>query len=207
MPVKKKPIEAKATGNAITTLKSGLALAFDSPSDNPSSKYERARYAHALKAISTFLKEVGIASYQMRFYRLALALDDLNHGSVDPLLEPVKTGSAKNRNVSWVWCARAHVSVGILALLRAGLSRKNAAQRAARKFPEIKELVGRTTPSSTTTKILSWYDDFNKGDRSKIKNRQALAMFASGKQEIDKLPKDADLYNAAHRMFALALRD
>jgi hypothetical protein len=101
MPVKKKPIEAKATGNAITTLKSGLALAFDSPSDNPSSKYERARYAHALKAISTFLKEVGIASYQMRFYRLALALDDLNHGSVDPLLEPVKTGSAKNRNVSW----------------------------------------------------------------------------------------------------------
>jgi hypothetical protein len=207
--VKKKPIEAKFAIKPITTLKSELAVAFDSESDDQSPKYERARYAYALKAISTFLKEVGIASYQKRFYRLALAFDDLNRGSVDPLLEPVKTGGAKDRNVSWIWCGRAHLSVGVLALLKAGLTRKSAAQWTARKYPEIKKLAGlsRSNPSSTTTKVLSWYDDFNKGDRSKIKNQQALAMFASGKQEIDKLPKDADLYNAADRMFALALRD
>ena len=175
--------------NPISTLKSELAVAFDSQSGDQSPKYERARYVYALKGYFDFLKEVGIVSYQKRFYRLVLALDDLNRGTVDPLLEPIKTGGAKNRNVSWVWCARAHVSVGVLALLKAGLTRKGAAQQAAREFPEIEELaaLSRQNPSSTATKILSWLDDFNKGDRSKIKNQQALVMFASGKQEIEKL--------------------
>jgi hypothetical protein len=194
--------------NPISTLKSELAVAFDSQSRDQSPRYERARYGCALKAISTFLKEVGIVSHQKRLYRLVLALDDLNRGTVDPLLKPIKTGGAKNRNVSWVWCARAHISVGILALLKAGLTRKSAAERAARNFPKIKELaaLSRTNPSSTVTKILSWLDDFNKGTRNKIKNPQALAMFASGKQEIEKLPEDADkLYKAANRMFASAL--
>jgi hypothetical protein len=194
--------------NPITTLKSELAVAFDSQSGDQSPKYERARYGYALKAISIFLKEVDIGSYRKRLYRLVLALDDLNRGTVDPLLEPVKTGGTKKLNVSWVWCARANISVGILALLKAGLTRKDAAQQAAREFPKIEKLAGlsRTNPSSTATKILSWYDDFNKGDRSKIKNQQALVMFASGKQEIEKMSKNADrLHKAADRMFASAL--
>ena len=195
--------------NPITTLKSELAVAFDSQSGDQSPKYERARYGYALKAISIFLEEVGIGSYRKRLYRLVLALDDLNRGTVNSLLEPIKTGGTKKHNVSWVWCARANVSVGILALLKAGRTRKDAAQQAAREFPEIAELAGqlsRANPSSTATKILSWYDDLNKGDRSKIKNQQALVMFASGKQEIEKLPKDADrLHKAANRMFASAL--
>jgi len=159
--------------NHIRDLKSKLAIAFDSQSGDQSPKYERARYGYALKAISIFLKEVGIGSYRKRFYRLVLALDDLNRGTVDPLLEPIKTSGAKNRNVSWVWCARANISVGILALLKAGLTRKGAAQQAARKFPKIKELAGlsRTNPSSTATKILSWFDDFNKGTRTVVSQR------------------------------------
>jgi hypothetical protein len=208
VPVNKKTGEAKPAIKPIATLKSELAVAFDSESADQSPQYERARYMYALKAISTFLKEVGTVSYQKRFYRLVLAIDDLNRGSVDPLLEPMKTGGAKNRNVSWDWCARAHVSVGILALLKAGLTRKDAALQAAGKFPRIKELAGvsRMEPSSTATKILSWYDDFNKGEHTKIKNPQALAMFASGQQEIEKLPKDSDrLQKAANRMFASAL--
>jgi hypothetical protein len=196
-------------------LKSNLAVAFDSQSDDQSARYERARYAHAFKAISNFLKEIGITSYQKRLYRLALAFDDLNRGTVDPLLEPVETGGTKKLNVSWVWCARANISIGILALLKAGLTRKDAAETAAREFPKIGDLAGqvsRANPSSTATKILSWYDDLNKGDRSKIKNPQALTLFAAGKQEIEKLPKNADrLRKAANRMFVsateLMLRD
>ena len=194
--------------NPISALKSELAVAFNSQSSDQSPRYERARYVYALKAISTFLKEVGIVSDQKRFYRLVLALDDLNRGTVDPLLEPIKTGGAKNRNVSWVWCARANVSVGILALIKAGLTRKGAAQWASRDFPKIKELaaLSRQNPSSTATKILSWLDDFNKGDRSKIKNRQALVIFASGKQIIEDLPNEADiLRKRANQMFASAL--
>ncbi len=207
--MKKKTGKAKPASKPIATLKSRLAFAFDSESADQSPKYERARYIHALKAISNFLKEVGIASYEKRFYRLALAMDDLNRGSVDPLLEPMKTGGAKNRNVSWDWCARAHVAGGISALLKAGLTRKSAAQWAASKYPEMKKLAGlsRVNPSSTTTKVLSWYDDFNKGDRSKIKNAQALVVFAAGKQEIERLPYDPDgLRKVADRMFASALQ-
>lgn len=194
--------------NRIRDLKSGMAFAFNSHSADRSPKYERARYSFALKAISTFLKDVGIVSYQKRLYRLALALDDLNRGTVDPLLEPIKTGGSTKLNVSWAWCARATVAVGILALIKAGLSRKVAAQQAARDFPKIKELAGlsRQNPSSTATKILSWRDDFNKGPRTKIKNEQALVMFASGRQIIEELPKNPDMLGKkANQMFASAL--
>jgi hypothetical protein len=194
--------------NHIGALKSELALAFDSQSGDQSPRYERARYIYALTAISTFLKEIGIVSYQEQFYRLAVALDDLNRGTVDPLVEPIKTGGTKKLNASWAWCARAHISVGILALLKAGLKRREAAQKAANEFPKIKELAGliRQTSSSTATKILSWFDDFNKGTRTKIKNQQALAIFGSGQQEIEKLPKDDErLPKVANRMFALAV--
>ena len=115
--------------NSVSALRSGLADAFNSRSTNHSPKYERARYAFAFKTISTFLKGIGIVSYKKRFYRLALAFDDLNRGIVDPLFEPIKTGGTKKHNVSWFWCARANVAVGILALLKAGDTRKDAAPR------------------------------------------------------------------------------
>jgi hypothetical protein len=123
------------------------------------------RYIHALKAISTFFDQVEARSYGVHFYRLALALDDLSHGAVDPLLRPVDTGGTKKHNASWAWCARAHISVGIFALLKAGLTRATAAKNAARKFPKIKELAGLNSknPSSTETKVLNWFDDFSKG--------------------------------------------
>jgi hypothetical protein len=194
---------------SISTLESELAVAFDSQPRDQSPRYERARYIYTLTAISTFLKNIGTVSYQEQFYRLAVALDDLNRGSVDPLLEPIKTGGTKKLNASWAWCARAHISVGIFALLKAGLKRREAAQKAANEFPKINELAGliRQTPSSTATKILSWFDDFNKGTRTKIKNQQALAIFGSGQQEIEKLPKDDErLHKLANRMFALAVK-
>jgi hypothetical protein len=199
-----------STANLVVALKSEMARAFDSKSADRSAKYDRARYIYALKAISKFLKEVGASgSYEKRLYRLALALDDLSRGTVDPLLQPIETGGTKKNNASWVWCARASVSLGIFALLKAGLTRADAAKKAASEFPKIKELAGlsRKSPSSTETKILSWFDDLTKGDRSKIKNQQALAIFASGRQEIERLPQDdADgLRRVANRMFVSAL--
>jgi hypothetical protein len=193
----------------IVALKEKMARAFETKLGERSPKYERARYVHALKAISTFFGQVEAPSYREHFYRLALALDDLSHGAVDPLLRPVDTGGTKKHNASWAWCARAHISVGILALLKAGLTRAAAAKYAAREFPKIKGLAGlnRKNPSSTETKVLSWFDDFSKGGRSKIKNQQALAIFASGQQEIEKLPPDANaLHRIANRLFALAVK-
>jgi len=194
----------------IAALKSELIRAFDTKSADGSAKYERARYIYALKAISKFLTKVGASSsYEKRLYRLALALADLSSGTVDSLLEPIETGGTKKYNGSWIWCARAKVSLGIFAVLRTGLTRAEAAKETASKFPKIKELAGlsRKTSSSTQTKILSWFDDFTKGDRSKIKNQQALAIFAAGRQEIERLSQnDTDgLRRIANRMFVSAL--
>ena len=195
--------------NPINALKLELAAAFDEKPADFSTNYERAGYIYTLIAISAFLKEIGVVSYQEAFYRLAVALGDLNHGAVDPLLKPVKTGGTTKLNVSWDWCARAHVSVGIFALVKAGLTRKEAARQAAHNFPKIEKLaaLSRTKQSSTATKIISWFDDFNKGTRSKILNEQALAIFASGRDAIDRLPRDDTdrLHNIASRMFALAV--
>jgi hypothetical protein len=193
----------------IVELKEEMARAFETNPGERSPKYERARYVHALKAISTFFGQVESRIHREHFCRLALVLDDLSRGSVDPLLRPADTGGTKKHNASWAWCARAHVSVGIFALLKAGLTRKAAAQNAAREFPKIKELAGlnRITPSSTETKILSWFDDFSKGARSKIKNQQAIAIFTSGRHDIEELPADADrLHSVARRLFARAVR-
>jgi hypothetical protein len=50
-------------------------------------------------------------------------------------------------------------------------------------------------------------DDLTKGDRSKIKNQQALGIFAAGREDIDQLSRDdADgLRRLANRMFVSAL--
>jgi hypothetical protein len=194
--------------NLIVDLKKEMSRAFETKLDERSLKYERARYVHALKAISTFFDQVEARSHGEHFYRLALALDDLSHGTVDPLLRPVDTGGTKKHNASWAWCARAHISLGIFALLKAGLTRAAAAKYAATEFPKIKELAGlnRKIPSSTETKVLSWFDDFSKGGRSKIKNRQALAIFASGQQDIEKSPDANGLHRIAKRLFALAVK-
>jgi hypothetical protein len=79
----------------IVELKEKMARAFETNPGERSSKYERARYVHALKAISTFLGDIEARSYSEHFYRLALALDDLSRGAVDPLLRPVDTGGTK----------------------------------------------------------------------------------------------------------------
>jgi hypothetical protein len=188
---------------SIQNLIAALAFAVDSKSADESLKYERARYIHALGAISKFLHEVGAGRYKKRLYRL----DDLNRGTVDQLLKEVETGGTKKLNASWTWCARAHVSLGIFALLKSGLTREAAAQKAACEFPKIEKLaaLSRKSPTSTATKILSWFDDFNKGSKSKIKNRQALAIFADGQQLIEKLVDVERLHKVATVKFTSAL--
>jgi hypothetical protein len=203
-------IAETSTTDLVVALKSELAHAFDTKSADRSAKYNRTRYIYALKAISKFLTEVGASSSCEKYlYRLALTLDDLDRGTVDPLLEPIETGGTKKLNASWIWCARAKVSLGILALLKTGLTRADAAKKAASEFPKIEELaaLSRQIPSSTATKILSWLDDLTKGDRSKIKNHQALAIFAEGRKNIDQLSRDdaEGLRRVANRMFASAL--
>jgi hypothetical protein len=75
------------SANLIIALEAQMDRIFNSRgADDDALKHERACYVHALKAISSFFKQLGIRKYDRRFYRLAVAIDGLNRGSVDPLL-------------------------------------------------------------------------------------------------------------------------
>ena len=74
---------------SMVTLSEGLEKAFDSDSDRKDEASERARYIHALRAMSDFLRANNAPlRYAQRWNRLAVALNDLNEGKVDELLAP-----------------------------------------------------------------------------------------------------------------------
>jgi hypothetical protein len=218
----------RAIAERVLTLERALAHAFDSESGDQSVAAECARLRRDLQAIFAFLKSVsgetrllkgvgGWTAHQVtadqrnlkaagrRLWRLALALEN-------PMRDPLFVRGATRHNAQWVWCARAHVAVGIFALVEAGLTRTAAAKKAAAvNFGALRELAAftRDDQSSTDRKILSWFDDFRKGARGKIKNQQAMAIFGDGLQTIEKLPQSGDrgkrLHAVADRMFALAV--
>jgi hypothetical protein len=86
-----------STANLVIALESEMARIFGAKPAQETSQleHERACYVHALKAISVFFKRLGIQAYDRRFYRLALALDDLSRGRVDPLLGGEKPAGAE----------------------------------------------------------------------------------------------------------------
>jgi hypothetical protein len=183
---------AFASSETIERLLHQLALAFDAPRP-ATTKDDRARYVRALKGFSDFVKAIGSPKYQRPLFRLAQALNNLDDGAVDPLLKPVETGGTKRHNVTSIWCARADVAVGVFALSYVGLTRKDAAEKAAKDFPAISRLAGvkRQVPTSTARKIIAWCEDFAKGGTSKIKNRQARAFYHDGVLTIQALAKTA----------------
>ncbi len=156
--------------NPISTLKSELAVAFDSQSKRSVAKI-RTRQIR-IRAQSYFDLPQGGRDrflYKSAFigwsWHLMISIAvQLTHS-----WSRSRRAARKNRNVSWVWCARAHASVGVLALIKAGLTRKGAAQWASRDFPKIKELaaLSRQNPSSTATKILSWLTTSTKAIEAK----------------------------------------
>jgi len=55
--------------------------------------YERARYIHAIRAMSDFLRANNAPlHFAQQFNRLAVAISDLNEGRTDALLAPTPTG-------------------------------------------------------------------------------------------------------------------
>jgi hypothetical protein len=218
----------RTIAECVLTLERTLVHAFDSTSGDRSAAAERARLRRDLKAIFAFLKSVSgetqllkrvggwtadqaaadqrqLEAARRRLWRLALALEN-------PMRDPLFLRGATKHNAQRLWCARAHVAVGIFALVKAGHTRTAAAEKAAAvNFGMLRELAAftRDDQSSTDKKILSWFDDFKKDTRSKIKNKQALAIFGDGRQLIEGLPRDGDygkrLHAVADRMFALAV--
>src|SRR6516164_11801830 len=112
---------------SMATLGDGLAKAFDSASGRKDVEYERARYIHALNAISAFLRKNGAPlDYSRRLNRLAMALNDANEGRSDPLLAPTSNGGVNNGDPTVDWEARANAAVGMAVLAARGAARREA---------------------------------------------------------------------------------
>ena len=162
---------------SMVTLGEGLANAFDSASGRKDVEYERARYIHALNAISAFLRKNGAPlDYSRRLNRLAMALNDANEGRSDPLLAPTSHGGVNNGDLTVDWEARANAALGMAVLAARGATRREAAETARRKI----------RADIDVTTYLSWYDQFRSpAEKSKIKNAQARALFDNGRSLID----------------------
>jgi len=194
--------ELAALKKILARLGDSLERAFNSDPERNAPEYERARYIHALHAIAKFLQETTkFHNFSRQFYHLAIALDDLNRGVVDSLLKPSGTGGVNPGGDTRTWCARAKISLGIHALVLAGLNRKEAAKEAATKFPDIGKLATfeRENPSATEIKILNWYDEFRKyGEKSRIKNMVARGIFENGQQLVESAAQELAARDKLH---------
>ena len=98
-----------------------LAVAFDSNPERHWVEYERARYIHALRAISAFRRTSNAPlHFAQQLNRLAVAIYDLNEGRTDALLAPTPTGGVNPGAQTAQWLGRANVALGMAALVAAG---------------------------------------------------------------------------------------
>ena len=141
-----------------------LAVAFESVARRDDVEYERARYIHALSAVSSFNN--APLNYAQRLHRLAVALSDLNEGKTDSLLAQSSFGGVNAGATTAEWVGRANAALGMAALVAAGNTRKQAAKQAEQ------------ATGIAASRLISWYDEFRKpAEKSKTSNSLARALF------------------------------
>jgi hypothetical protein len=152
---------------SLVKLSDELAVAFESVSGRDDVEYERARYIHALSAVSSFLRANGAPlHYAQRLHRLAVVLSDLNEGKTDSLVEQSSFGSVNAGATTTEWVGRANAALGMTALVAAGNTRRQAAKQAEQ------------ATGIAASRLISWYDEFRKPiEKSKITNSLARALF------------------------------
>jgi hypothetical protein len=142
----------------------------------------RSQHAVALLAIAGFLDRMGpdyLAHFADQFANLAQALNDLDNGIRAPIFD---LALAKRSDQTQVWLARAHVALAVETMQRCGHSRKRAAKWAAKKHPDLKQLITESGSHIERSKslekvMISWCEDFSS---HKIKNPQAARAYSEG---------------------------
>jgi hypothetical protein len=164
---------------AFSDLVSKLKRAYGQPARDTAEM--RSRHVLALMAIARFLERVGpdgdLADFANQFAKLAQALQDLHAGVRAPILTPAL---ANRSDQTVVWLARAHVALAVETMQRCGHSRKTAAKWAAKRHPELKQLITESAVRRSRdleTAIISWCEDFSSG---KVKNHNATHVYSEG---------------------------
>jgi hypothetical protein len=154
-----------------------LDWAFNSASTEALAPFEELRGRHilALAIVGKFLRTTGARKdIADRFYALSAALNDLQRGIVHPMLMPKKTtGRLPDR--SDIWRVRVNAGCGVECLMRGGLSRDEAAKRAAKGFPALKNLL--RTGTTLKTALLRWRDAVMRGPLNDVVARGAAREF------------------------------
>jgi len=132
---------------------------------------QRSKWIDELWVWGQYLEKIG-AGYDVanQPLQLAIALDELSDGIVDPLLSPskkVKDDPAR------IWRGRTWAALGMECLLKKGLTRKAASDEAVTKWPGLKRLL-HGPRSELRSSLLSWHDRFMNAE---IKNSGAKVAF------------------------------
>jgi hypothetical protein len=174
--------------------------AFNQDSATPSD--ERERYAAALVGVGQYFTSLVGRPIGDRFFEIASAIADLNFGTVHPLLKPERADH-RRADPSQLWRARAHVALGLEALLRSGLDRDDAIAKLASQHPSVADLAEvRGNRSNLRTIVFGWRREFR---ANRVKNFEANEVFA-GIERINLLKSAHDYRAFALHQFAEAAR-
>jgi hypothetical protein len=197
------PRPAEVLVRHVCVLLNNLDRAVQAGAGEPlSPRKERERYIWLLRHLSIFIRAIGTREQANILSDLALALADLDNGIKAPLLK----ATTFNAQSSKTWRARANVAAGIVALLRLGMTRDDAAKYALENYPRIDRLVGKKSEDPRQA-VLSWYDEFT-GKRSnrRMKNSVAIDVFSVTTEILATLPEHSNIQKVADRCFQIASR-
>ena len=161
------------------------------PGSNAGPDEQRHQYITQLMAVAKFLKELGYPETADPFYKLALAIFDLDFGTTAAFLR-TQTRSGKPSESSNLWFIRAQIALAIAANMRAGLKREQAAaavQSFCRSIGKQKN-------------FLTWYDDFNS---QRVRNLIGVEAFEEGLRIINFVPEsDGGILKEFAKKFSMA---
>ena len=178
--------------------------AFNQEADHqPTPFNEREQLAAALAGVAQCFASVIGRPIGDRFFELASAIADLNVGSVPPLLKPERADH-RRADASQMWRARAHIVLGLEALLQSGLDRDKAIAKIERQSANVVNLARvRRDRFKLGVVVLGWRREFR---ANRVKNFEANEVFAAGIKCIH-LPNSAHDWRAfARHQFAEAAR-
>ncbi|HEY8383967.1 MAG TPA: hypothetical protein VIL09_17650 [Microvirga sp.] len=169
---------------ALRQFKIGIAAVLASkPNDGLA---QRAQYFEALTEISEFLHLIGLKWERSQINLLAEMLQDLDLGTVHPVLKPSRTANRPPSSTQDLR-GRAFAALAVAALVAGGYKRQLAAQYLARKYPELDRFSGNEGVKLSKA-LLNWERQHRAGD---VLNSEAFRLFAQ------KLPGIVDGIKAA----------
>ena len=165
----------------IEDLGSRLSKAFNVDPVTPrTTENSRVELSIALTSVALFVGEVFGREYAPFFFELSLALNDLNHGTIQTLLK-ASTKNSRPPDPSSLWYQRAIVALRVsdLKMGNPKLSWQEAARQTAKEYPELKRLAGAKAKGPLAVTIYNWHKEFK---ANRVKNEEARMAYEAGLQ-------------------------